>query len=377
MPEPPVDTPRHDHPAWMEPLHLLRAHGDAAALVSIAVAALIFLFLPIRFPSRVSTQGKVLPVRSWVLLRGTDGQLVSTYTDYLQGSVQNFTVAQFEQRDAIRFSLNDTLLREGRVHAGDVIGSLYSGFASRQLSRLAGSLAAERALLRSLVTGERISQVEEAERVLDRARIQEEQQRVVVERTRQLVGSGAVSRQELEMAESNLRVYGQNVLIAEAQLRSARTGVKEEQADLVRTRIRNLEEEISSLRMQARDQTVYTPISGSILKTPSIDTLLVVTDTTAHVVYIPVPLKHYRYVAVGQRARVETLRRGVFATGRIIRRDPFVHVLNGQQVMTVVTLIDSATVVDFYPGLQSACRIETGLVTPLQYLRRFAGYLFR
>lgn len=358
-------------------MSLTRHAVDGLALGGIALAALVVLLLPIRFDYTIEATGRIVPRQEWVLTRGPEGQLITAYYDYLEGTTRAFTVAQYEQRDIIRFALNDSIITRGYVAAGDPVGAIYSNFVSTQIARLRGSIATENAMLRQVRTGERASVVAEAQQVLERARIQLDQQQRQVDRLRALAARNVISAEEMETAESTLQVFERNAQIAESQLASARTGAKPEQEALVRTRIQNLETELDNVLLNARDQTITSPISGILLKTPSPDTLLAVSDTSAFVVYIPVPIKHYPYVEVGQPLTIETLVRGQRLQGYLLRREPVVRSVEGVQVLIVQALIEHASGSDLLPGLTARCRIKAGKVTPLEYVRRFSGRLFR
>ena len=60
-------------------------------------------------PCTIQTPGKVVPRHEWVLMRGPDGQLVSTLSDHLRGRTESYAVTGFERGDCARFQLHPSL----------------------------------------------------------------------------------------------------------------------------------------------------------------------------------------------------------------------------------------------------------------------------
>lgn len=336
----------------------------------LAVILLVVLFLPIRLPYAVTAPGQVLPAREWLLVRDAAGRITSVLIDHTLGSTQEYSIAQFERQDAMRFALNERLRFAETVAAGDTLGAVFSSQTERQLARLQGELLTEEAKLRFFTTGEKASVIEEAEQRVQQALARVEAQQRIVDRLRTLAASGAAAAEDLEVAESQLVVYETDVEIARAALQTARTGAKPEQINLIEAGIEALQSEISALERRVDDYFMVSPISGVVLRPGSQDTMLVVADLSELVVVMPVLWSEHRLIEDGQPVEVagqgfETLE------ARVYRVDRYARMVDGRQVVFTTALVDDPDVEAVLPGALAQCRIGVGRFTPWELVTRF------
>ena len=162
--------------------------------------------------------------------------------------------------------------------------------------------------------------------------------------------------------------------IAEAGLEAARTGAKPEQLDLAQANIASLENEIEAIKRRATTYTLTAPISGTIARGVSTDTLLTISDTTELLALIPVKTSDYSRVANTPEARITLRGLARPAHGKIIAMDRETQVVQGHTVVIATALL-AGNSQDLMPGMLSKCRIACRPVTAREYLKRmFASW---
>ena len=334
------------------------------------VIGIALLLLPIKVPYSIDVLGKIMPLKEWVLVRGPDGYLISTLYDHMQGSIESYAVRHVERGDHVTFKLHPAMVAGASVAAGDTVGLIYSNEVERQWAELRGELATEMASLRLNRTGQKESVIREAQLCLIHAKEQAEQQRKEVARLQPLFDKKLISEADFEIAETTLRLYEIQMDIAEAQLQTVQTGVREEQMDWVRSRIGALQEEIEILEKRLSASTLTAPIAGRVVRFFLGDTLAVVQDTTSYVVVLPMKWKDRNHIALKQQ--VELKIDGVFdgLTGTIEQVGNTAQVLNGEQVFGVKAIIEDEKM-NLASGLIARCSISCAPVRPYEYLRRF------
>ena len=144
----------------------------------------------------------------------------------------------------------------------------------------------------------------EAERVLEHARETFDEHQKIVARLEKLSGSGFVPYQDYEIALSTRNLFMINIEIAEAQLKSVQTGLKQEEVEMISSQITSLEEEIDTLLERSENYTLTSPLSGVVFETSPGDTLVSIGDTSSYTVIIPLKLKNRNYVNPQQYPQV-------------------------------------------------------------------------
>ena len=337
--------------------------------IAALLAVILLVFLPIELPYSIEVPGRIVSLKEWVLVRGQDGRLVSTLYDNALGTVESYAVTQVDRGDHVVFKLHPAMVAGASVATGDTVGRIYSNEVDRQLTRLRGELSTERASLRLSRTGEKESVIEEAQLRLLHARKQREQQREEVTRLQALAERKFISDVDMEIAETALRLYEIQVDIAEAQVRTVQTGVREEHVDWVRSRVTALQEEIEMLEKRLAASTLTSPIAGRVPRSFSSDTLAVIQDTTGYVVVLPVKWKDRDHIELKQPVELRLGGFGHSLVGTIESMGNRVHVINGQQIFGVVAIVE-AEKGKLAPGLIVRCAVSCAPVRPFEYLWR-------
>jgi HlyD family secretion protein len=171
------------------------------------------------------------------------------------------------------------LVQEGqRVGAGMPLLRLDSSDLAAQEAQAQASAAAARARLAAVVTWPRpeerqqsVAQVNQAQAGLRSAQAQLDLAQANVQRMRSLHAQGAVSRQELDSAETQARVAQAQVAQAQAAYDSAsqnwrisQVGSRPEDIQQARAQLAQAEAGLAMIRVQLRDSTIYAPFAGTI-----------------------------------------------------------------------------------------------------------------
>ncbi len=353
-----------------------RARRISPRNVVLCVALLviaIYLCLPIHLPSSVNTFGTITPAQKWVLSKGTDGRLIASTYNYKTGLSEGYRVSNFEPGSSVYFSVRSSLVPGQFIASGDTVGSLYSSEMQERLIVLNGQLAATRSALAVNASGQKEAIVNEAKQRLQLALSKRDEQQKVLDRSKRLVDAQLISQGEYEAVQSEANLLTEEISIAQANLETARTGAKPEQLQLIHANIAALENEIEAIKRRAATYTLTAPISGTISRAFSCDTLLTI-SAAEPVALIPVKVIDYPRLATKAEPRLTV--RGLSKTihGRVISLNREMQMLYGQKVV-IATAVLEGTSQELMPGMLVKCRIECEPVTPLEYVKRLFGPL--
>ncbi len=349
-------------PLWLK--------SRAAALVALALISGTVLFLPIAFPIAVDTYGKISPAHRWMLLRGQDGQLVANTFNYETGLSEGYGVFNFNRGSSVYFSVLASLAPGQVVSRGDTLGSVFSSEMQERLVTLNGELATARQMLEVTSTGEKAAVVREAQQRLDAAKRRMQEHQKVMARSRNLLTQNLISQGEYERVEAEANTLNDEIAIAATSLESARSGAKPEQLKLVHANIAALESEITSIQGRAASYTVTAPITGTISREFSSDTLLTISDTSHYIATIPLRLQDYARLAGATTPPVTFWQQSTAVHGKIIGVSREIRSLRGEKVIIATARLD-ASGTELMPGMLVKCRIDCPPVTPLESAKRY------
>lgn len=344
-------------------------------LILLAVVVASLFFLPIQYPYKIDGLAKIVPVREWRLIKGTDGLLLASLHNHERGMTEAYAVSQFERGDAVNFAIRSALQAGQQIAAGDTVGRIYSNEIERQLAQLNGELEVATAALAVTTEGEKASVVQEAEQRLAFARREQAEQQKIAERLERLYQQGLTSRELYEIEAGRLKLMEINIAIAEAQLQSAHTGAKREEIRLARSQIEALRREIAAVERRSAQYVFTSPIDGKIARLFSDDTLLTIYDTTAYIVFMPIEWQNYQYLAPLQEVNLQFSGADSQQSGRLLTFDRSVHNLNGRQVVFAALRIDNRQ--RLLSGMLQKCVIWARPVTLWEHTKRFLNTILR
>lgn len=302
--------------------------------LGVIVGLIVILhFLPVTIPYSINVPGKIIHSAEWILQRGDDGSVMSTFYDHKTGFIKNYSAVQIERGDAVSFQLSPSVLSKETINPGDIVGMFHSNNLYQELSELNRELALAKASLVVSRTGEKIEIVNETKAKLAFAEENLLNHNRIFSRQDSLYQHNLISREEFELTKSMKQVFEIETAIAKAHLQVVQSGDKPEQIDFFKSEIEAIEAEIQVIEEKSKYFTLICPIAGKIYQSISSDTLLTVGDTTC-IVLIPISMKYFADVESTQPVNFE-FPNNKKASGKIIRKEAISRVLNNEQVFLV------------------------------------------
>jgi multidrug efflux pump subunit AcrA (membrane-fusion protein) len=339
-------------------------------IVAISVLLIVTLLLPINYQVSISSKGKLFPLKTWTLAKGTDGRLITTLNDNSTGISNGFTVTQFERGDAVQFKLNLDLISENTVNRGDTIGYVISNEIEKDIQKLKGELETAKASLNVQASSEKESIIEAEKSKLKFAEKELEEQTKVFDRKKKLFERVLISQQEFEADEARFELAKININIAKERLRTVQSGAKKEEINFATSQINALENEIEILQKRFESNNIVIPISGIINRSFSSDTLLIINDTSKHVIIMPIIWSDSKKIQIEQNVIVSYAGVDEELEGTITSIGNNVKTTNNLQYV-LVTVVSNDKVEQLKPGLYVDCEVDCGSVTALEYLLGF------
>ena len=328
---------------------------------------IVFLILPVNLKYNIYVKGKLLPVKEWIIYKGSDGRLTSLITNYKTGINESYDVTLFERGDAMRFSFNRDLFSSARIKENDTVAVVYSNEIERRIQDLKGQILSAKASLSLNLTGEKQAVIDQENKTLDYSLKQVEEQKKILDRLKVLYEKGLASQEEYEIAKGNYELNVINISISKAKLDNVQTGAKKEQVNLIKSQIAALESELTILEKRFKDFTIISPISGTISRKTNSDTLMVVSDDSKYVLLCPVKIHDLKFIPDTATIEFNTNDQSVLA--KVYEIDESVKIVNGIQVVTLSADVLKNNMV-LSPDMIVDCYIDAGNLSPLQYMIR-------
>ena len=336
----------------------------------ILVAFVIILFiLPIKIDHYLFVKGKILPSKEWIMYKGSDGRLTTQLVNYKTGISQSYDVNLFDRGDAMQFSFNPVLHSGYNVNINDTIAVVYSNEIERQIESLKGQINSAKASLSLNLTGEKQAIIQQENQNLEYAVKQADEQKKILDRIKSLYDKGLVSQEEYELAKGSYDLYNINIAISKARLQTVESGAKAEQIDFVKAEITSLENELVVLKKRFEGFTITSPITGVVNRKTNSDTLLTISDKSEFILITPVKVGDKKFISDSAYINIYAPDKRQDMTATVIEIDNTVNILNGIQVVTVTSVINSKTK-NILPNLFVDCYIHTGKLSPIDYLIR-------
>ena len=340
-------------------------------IIWIAILSIIgiTLLLPIKISYNLFVRGKILPANEWIIYKGSDGRLTSQLINYKTGINQSYDVTLFDRGDALQFEFNPSLASGTSIEKNDTIAVIYSNENERQIENLKGEIIAAKASLSLNLTGEKEAVIEQEIKNLDYAVKQADEQKKVLDRIKALYEKGLVSQEEYEIAKGTYDLYIINISISKARLKTVETGAKQEQIEFLKTQINSMQNELAILQKRFTGFTVTAPINGVVSRKTNSDTLMVISDISEFVLLCPVKVKDKKYIQTSAKVDIHANGTKQDVKSLVYEIGNSVQLVNGIQIVTVTSSVDGNSD-QLIPSLIVDCYIETGKLSPLEYLER-------
>jgi hypothetical protein len=329
----------------------------------------IILILPIKISYNLFVRGKILPVTEWIIYKGTDGRLTSQLINYKTGINKSYDVTLFDRGDAMQFEFISLLAAGSTIKQYDTIAVIYSNENERQIENLKGEIIAAKASLSLNLTGEKEAVIDQEIKNLDYAVKQADEQKKILDRFSALYQKGLASQEEYEIAKGTYDLFLINISISQARLKTVETGAKQEQIGFIKTQIISLENELAILQKRFKGFTLTAPINGIVSRKTNSDTLLIISDISEFVLLCPVKVIDKKYIQTSANVDIHANGTKLDVKSFVYEIDNNVQLINGIQIVTVSSAIKGKCD-QLIPSLIVDCYIETGKLSPLEYLER-------
>ncbi|MCB0301913.1 MAG: hypothetical protein KDE52_17765, partial [Calditrichaeota bacterium] len=222
-------------------------------LVIFIIVSLVFS--PYTISYDISSIGRIIPAREWLIQRNTDGSLISSVKDHRTGFTENYFAVQVERGDVVHFQINPALKAKSGIAMGDKVGHIRSNEIERRLAELQGMLEMANASLEFYRTGEKDAVIREARQAAALSKEQAELQERLFERQKLLYDQQLISEETIEISQSASRISRLEAELASAKLQTVATGAKPEQLDLVKSEIERYKKEIQEIDVIHKSDT--------------------------------------------------------------------------------------------------------------------------
>jgi len=337
-------------------------------LILLVIITIVALVVPVKFPYKIKTVGKILPAKSWIVSKGNGGQLISFLHDRKKGIVDNYSVKEFERGDEIHLLLKPDIRIGKIVNEKDTVGFIYSNEIEMQLAILKSELNVTKSSLDFNQSGEKESIIREAEENLNYFTKQAVEQKKILERQKALFEKNLVSKEEYELTLTQAELNDISVAIARARLESVSTGAKEEQIVLIDNQIKSLQKQIEVLQKRNDNYHLISPVSGVVSSLSSTDTLFSISDNSNFIVMIPVKLNEVSYIYDNAEIEIKLPYSSEKLKGEIIFTDNSALKLLNEQVIVVTASIETSEPLAY--GLIIECVINGGSASIYEHLKR-------
>ncbi len=331
---------------------------------------LVIYFVPIHVSSDIRITGKVFPAKQWVLFAGSNGQIMNTQSDLVAGISNYYETREFSRGDDVRFEINPEILKKSIIDVGDTIGIVYSNETDMLLNASKKQLLVKHALLRTLQTGEKNEAISLAEKELEYARIDAENQRMTFNRQKVLYDQKVITAQEMEDQHRLLNLMESTVKIKEAELQVITTGEKPENIGLIEAEIEEIKSAIADLARKQKLQTIISPVRGIFRNSSASDTMMIVESVDELIIKMPISLKDRSRIYEGQKANCTIYGQNVSFQSEVVHISNHISAAGGKQTFIITAEIKNEN--EFVlPGVVFKGKLEGGEILLRDYVAKW------
>lgn len=338
-------------------------------LLVILLIAGIVLFLPIKVHYSFEATAKIYPVKEWFLKRGQDDSYITEMQNYETNVVSHIKSYKFERGDVSEVLIDDKIVSGYVLSSGDTIAYIQSYFIENELIKLENLKSVEVGYLTAGLAGDKKALIDQAEQQYNFAKQQLELENKNYQRNLKLHRDSIISTAEFEIYENAYQLAAINVEIAYNELINVKTGVKQEELQVIRQRIDSYNKELALLNKLKQQYFVTVPITGIANFNQVIDGIITVSDTSKYILKIPVKVNNVQYLdrITGIRFSIPGYNEKVGAS--FIDLDENVNLFSDQQLVMAKALISGGQF-KLYPGMAVQCNVLCDRITLLGFLRR-------
>ena len=339
-------------------------------ILTLIIAAVIIIFLPIKVPYKISSVAKLMPAHQWLLSRGPDGDILTTTIDNLSGINNSYQLTSFERGESMILDINQDLRNGQQVNKGDTLGTIYSSSQQENLIELNGELQVLTATLKASTSGVKRTEIKESRERLEMARSEYMKQQKIVERLNKLLKKELIAEEDFQTASDELSVLEKAVNVREAELGSSLSGDKDEQINLLMKQINAVENKISFLENEIDSQSsIITPFGGRMERSFSKDTILVLSNYEMGVALVPVSIDEADYLNEGDEVKFVFTNSEDALSGIVQTKQSVMQMIGGKQCILVLATVHNISK-GFISGMITKSEINCGSIPLITYLER-------
>lgn len=253
--------------------------------IIILIFALFIIFIPIKIPNNIPAYAKILHEKEFVIIKGSNGQIISHLVNNFTGVVEDVRTIQVDREDFASFSLN---ISNSIVSMGDTIAVFTSSHTNFIMEEVKGEILEQEQFLEVQLSGEKPSVITEQEKIYEISKIEFLNQKKIFDRKAVLYKNELISEEEFEIEENILN----SLKLAEEKefnkLLTYKTGVKSEEILVTKERISFLKKQDEILENRISDYNIVAPFDGMVFGSSSLDTIFTVSKKNSYVALIPI-----------------------------------------------------------------------------------------
>jgi hypothetical protein len=334
------------------------------------------LYVPVTVPFDATSIGKVLPAREWKLLQDQTGHISSVIRDYRTGMVEQMGGYQFESGDVSGMEISVVRTDSGGyVTVGDTVVRMYSAIQKQQLLELSTQIDLFDSQLKAEQVGEKNPIVQEAENKLYFAQQDLTLKKKNYDINKSLYDDAIIAKTVFLAFENEYELARIQVEIAQKNLETVRTGLKNESLNVTQNRIDGLRQRAALLRQKGLKYLIRAPFTGYVSPILMPGELLTVQSADAYILQIPVKVQNLPYLSPQTVIDVTDAKTNKTYQAKVLQVAPQVEVYDSRQVAVVVAALNlPAGAERLGTGVSANSVIHFGAVDQREYLRRLLNF---
>ncbi len=342
------------------------------------VLAGIMIFKYISLPYYIYSRAVVMPLREWSLQNEGDATLVSFLQDNLSNTTSHYRLTELQRGDMVSFVIDETLLKQPFINAGDTIANIVSLEKETKYIELKAELEVQHSLLQVFLSGAKPEDLRVAYQTMLKTEHAYATQVKLTERQQALYEKEYIATEVYELSVNDLFMKEQQMEIARANYESLKAGAKREQIDYVISNIHALERQLEQAQKNLDALSIILPITGTPVDKRGVAngrTLVSVADLSSMVLVLPVESHQVSVVELGQTVTIRAGFIGNSQTAEVVRIDNTIQMIGQRQQVFVTAIADNVSN-GLMPGMVVEVRLEADAISMLDYLKRLFRIIY-
>lgn len=325
------------------------------------------LSLWITIPYDINGYAEIYPKEKWMLTRGSNGEMLSTYIDYSKGRIASYGLANFERGESVILDFSSFIGNKIRFEKGDTLAFINSTNLQNELIAAKSQMDIAFANLKSQNSPAKTELITEAAFKLTSTEKKIEEEKIIFERTKQLFEKGYTSKQDYDAEKSKLDLLEIESSVNKANLENLKTGVKPEDIALLESEIMAAKNKIKFLYEKKYKFTLTAPFGGELIPSFNTDTLFNLINRTEAVLHMPISVKDIRFFIEGGFLQIKFPETGSSFAAKILSVGKEVKIMNGKQTVFISLSVPNDDFI-LLPGMVIKCSLLTHPVSLAKYL---------